>query len=294
MKCGFVSIVGRPNVGKSTLLNCILGLKLAITSNVSGTTRDVIQGIYTDSDSQIIFVDTPGVHKPMHKLDTIMNRRSYDNTEGVDVILFLIDATSPFGKGDEFILNRVKDSNIPIFLIINKIDKVKDKTLILNQINSLKDKYNFSEIIPISSLKNKLYDLISTLKKYLPEGESIYSDEDLTNVSTRFIVSEFVREKILELTHDEIPHTVYCVTNDYKESKDKIYVSVDIIIDRENLRKIIIGKHGSMLKEIGTRSRIDIEKFLNKKVFLETHVKVVKDWRDNASILSEFGFNDDE
>lgn len=294
MKCGFVSIVGRPNVGKSTLLNSILGLKLAITSNVSGTTRDVIQGIYTDSDSQIIFVDTPGVHKPMHKLDTIMNRRSYDNTEGVDVILFLIDATSPFGKGDEFILNRVKDSNIPIFLIINKIDKVKDKTLILNQINSLKDKYNFSEIIPISSLKNKLYDLISTLKKYLPEGESIYSDEDLTNVSTRFIVSEFVREKILELTHDEIPHTVYCVTNDYKESKDKIYVSVDIIIDRENLRKIIIGKHGSMLKEIGTRSRIDIEKFLNKKVFLETHVKVVKDWRDNASILSEFGFNDDE
>jgi len=294
MKCGFVSIVGRPNVGKSTLLNSILGLKLAITSNVSGTTRDIIQGIYTDSDSQIIFVDTPGVHKPMHKLDTIMNRRSYDNTEGVDVILFLIDATSPFGKGDEFILNRVKDSNIPIFLIINKIDKVKDKTLILNQINSLKDKYNFSEIIPISSLKNKLYDLISTLKKYLPEGESIYSDEDLTNVSTRFIVSEFVREKILELTHDEIPHTVYCVTNDYKESKDKIYVSVDIIIDRENLRKIIIGKHGSMLKEIGTRSRIDIEKFLNKKVFLETHVKVVKDWRDNASILSEFGFNDDE
>ena len=294
MKCGFVSIVGRPNVGKSTLLNSILGLKLAITSNVSGTTRDVIQGIYTDSDSQIIFVDTPGIHKPMHKLDTIMNRRSYDNTEGVDVILFLIDATSPFGKGDEFILNRVKDSNIPIFLIINKIDKVKDKTLILNQINSLKDKYNFSEIIPISSLKNKLYDLISTLKKYLPEGETIYSDEDLTNVSTRFIVSEFVREKILELTHDEIPHTVYCVTNDYKESKDKIYVSVDIIIDRENLRKIIIGKHGSMLKEIGTRSRIDIEKFLNKKVFLETHVKVVKDWRDNASILSEFGFNDDE
>lgn len=293
MKCGFVSIVGRPNAGKSTLLNSILGLKLAITSDVSGTTRDVIQGIYNDSDSQIIFVDTPGIHKPVHKLDSIMNKRSYDNIEGVDVILFLVDASSKFGKGDEFVLNRIKDSNTPVFLILNKVDKVKDKTKLLHDISELSKKYNFSEIIPLSALKNKLNDLIETIKKYLPQMDKIYSDEDLTNVTTRFIVGEFVREKVLELTHDEIPHTVTCLTEDYKEDEDKIYIRVLIIVDRENIKKIIIGKQGKMLKQIGTYARKDIEAFLGKKVFLDTVVKVVDNWRDKQNILSEFGFNDE-
>ena len=294
MKCGFVSIVGRPNVGKSTLLNSLVGLKLAIISDVSGTTRDVIQGIYNDSDSQIIFVDTPGIHKPMHKLDTIMNKRSYDNTEGVDLILFLIDAYSGFGKGDLFILNRIKESGIPIFLVLNKIDKIKDKTKLLEQINDLNQKYEFSEIIPLSAKKNKLNDLIKTIKKYLNESSRIYNEEELTNVSTRFIMAEFVREKVLELTHDEIPHTVTCFTEEYKEKKDSVLIRILIVVDRENIKKIIIGKQGSLLKEIGTKARIEMEKFLGKKVFLETYVKVVKSWRDNEIYLTEFGFNDDE
>ena len=189
MRCGFVSIVGRPNVGKSTLLNSILGMKLAITSNVSGTTRNVINGIYNDDESQIIFVDTPGIHKPNDKLGSLLNKKAYNNTEGVDAILFLVDISKGFGKGDKFILDRIKDHDIPIYLLLNKIDLVKDKTKLLKDINELKELYEFKEIIPISAMKNdntKL--LIDCLKKDLPEMEKIYSDEELTNVTTRFII----------------------------------------------------------------------------------------------------------
>ena len=211
MKCGFVSLVGRPNVGKSTLLNSILGMKLAITSNVSGTTRNVIQGIYNDDDSQIIFVDTPGIHKPNNKLGSLMNKKAYDHTEGVDVILFLVDISKGFGRGDQFILDKIKDKDIPIFLLLNKIDQVKNKEKLLEDINELKEKHDFKEIIPISALKqDNINTLIQCIKKYLEESEQIFSEEELTNVSTRFIMAEFVREKILELTHDEIPHTITC------------------------------------------------------------------------------------
>ena len=197
MKCGFVSLVGRPNVGKSTLLNSLLGMKLAITSNVSGTTRNIIQGIYNDSDSQIIFIDTPGIHKPTHKLGSLMNKKAYNHTEGVDVILFLVDIYKGFGRGDEFILDKIKNHDVPVFLLLNKVDLIKDKTVLLERINELKDKYDFSEIIPISARrKNNLDSLITGLKKYLPDMEKIYSPEDLTNVSTRFIMAEFVREKV--------------------------------------------------------------------------------------------------
>ena len=267
MRCGFVSIVGRPNVGKSTLLNSILGMKLAITSNVSGTTRNVINGIYNDDESQIIFVDTPGIHKPNDKLGSLLNKKAYNNTEGVDAILFLVDISKGFGKGDKFILDRIKDHDIPIYLLLNKIDLVKDKTKLLKDINELKELYEFKEIIPISAMKNdntKL--LIDCLKKDLPEMEKIYSDEELTNVTTRFIMAEFVREKVLELTHDEIPHTVTCYVENYEEDKDKVHIQVLIVVDRENIKKIIIGKQGSMLKEIGTRARQDMEEFLGKKV----------------------------
>ena len=176
MKCGFVSLVGRPNVGKSTLLNSLLGMKLAITSNVSGTTRNIIQGIYNDNDSQIIFIDTPGIHKPTHKLGTLMNRKAYEHTQGVDVILFLVDIYHGFGKGDQFILDRIKDHNVPIFLLLNKVDEFKDKRVLLEKINELKEKYDFSEIIPISAKKKSNLDsLLSSLKKYLPEMDKIYS-----------------------------------------------------------------------------------------------------------------------
>ena len=295
MRCGFASLVGRPNVGKSTLLNSLLGMKLAITSNVSGTTRNVIQGIYNDEDSQIIFVDTPGVHKPVNKLGNLMNKKAYENAHDVDVILFLIDASTGFGKGDQFILDKIKDSKLPIFLLLNKIDQVKDKTKLLEEIDKVKDKYNFSEIIPISAKKNNnRNELISTLKKYLPEMDSIYSEDEITNVSTRFIMAEFVREKILELTHDEIPHTVTCYVENYEENSKSVHIQVLVVVDRDNVKKIIIGKNGSMLKEIGTRARHDMEAFLGKKVFLETFVKTIKDWRNQEKYFSELGLEDEE
>ena len=295
MKCGFVSLVGRPNVGKSSLLNSILGMKLAITSNVSGTTRNVIQGIYNDEDSQIVFVDTPGIHKPNNKLGSLMNKKAYNHTEGVDVILFLVDISKGFGKGDQFILDKIKEKEVPVFLLLNKIDLVKDKKQLLEDIDKLKDLYDFAEIIPLSATKNDNVDLlISCIKKYLEESEKIFSEEELTNVSTRFIMSEFVREKILELTHDEIPHTVTCYVENYEESKDIVHIQVLIVVDRENIKKIIIGKQGSLLKEIGTRARQDMEAFLGKKVFLETYVKTLKNWRDEERYFEELGLKEDD
>ena len=295
MKCGFVSIIGRPNVGKSSLLNSILGLKLAITSNVSGTTRNVIQGIYNDKDSQIIFVDTPGIHKPSNKLGSLMNKKAYNNLEGVDVILFLIDASKGFGRGDEFILNRIKEANIPVFLLLNKIDLVKNKEKLLEDINKLKDLHNFKEIIPISALKkDNIEVLINCIKKELNEEERIFQEEELTNVTTRFIMQEFLREKILELTHDEIPHTVTCYVEEFEEKEKIVNIRILIVVDRENLKKIIIGKNGSLLKEIGKRARIDMENFLGKKVFLETYVKTIKNWRDEERLLLELGLKEEE
>ena len=295
MKCGFVSIVGRPNVGKSTLLNSILGMKLAITSNVSGTTRNVIDGIYNDKDSQIVFVDTPGIHKPNNKLGNIMNKKAYNNIDGVDAILFLVDISKGFGKGDKFILDKIKNSNVPIFLLLNKIDLVKDKKTLLKDISEITKLYKFSEVIPVSAKKHDNVDLIiNCLKKVLPESDKMYSDEELTNVSTRFILAEFVREKVLELTRDEIPHTVTCYVENYEEDKKIVHVQVVIVVDRDNIKKIIIGKGGSMLKEIGTRARLDMEEFLGKKVFLETYVKTLKDWRDKEKYLLELGLSEED
>ena len=294
MRCGFVSIVGRPNVGKSTLLNSILNMKLAITSNVSGTTRNIIQGIYNDDDSQIVFIDTPGIHKPTHKLGNLMNKKAYNNNEGVDVILFLVDISKGFGKGDQFILDKIKNSNIPVFLLLNKVDLVKDKTILLEKINELKDLYDFKEIIPISAKKNNLNDLIKCLKNSLPETDKIFEEDELTNVTTRFIMAEFVREKVLELTKQEIPHTVTCYVESYEEENDIVNINVLIVVDRDNIKKIIIGKNGSMLKEIGSRARHDMEKFLGKKVYLETYVKTLKNWRDEEKYFLELGLKEDE
>lgn len=295
MKCGFVSLVGRPNVGKSSLLNTILGMKLAITSDVSGTTRNVIQGIYNDEESQIIFVDTPGIHKPSNKLGNLMNKKAYNNTEGVDIILFLVDISKGFGKGDQFILDKIKDKDIPIFLLLNKIDLVKDKTKLLEEIVKIKELHDFKEIIPISAKKNDNIELLlECLKKELAESERIFSEEDLTNVTTRFIMAEFVREKVLELTHDEIPHTVTCYVENYEEDEKIVHIQVLIVVDRDNIKKIIIGKQGSMLKEIGTRARKDMEAFLGKKVFLETYVKTLKNWRDEEKYFLELGLKEDD
>lgn len=294
MKVGFVSLVGRPNVGKSTLLNSILNMKLAITSDKAGTTRNIIDGIYNDSDSQIIFVDTPGIHKPLNKLESLMNKKSYTSTSDVDVILFLVDAKTGVGKGDKFILEKLNNLDVPVFLVLNKIDKMSNEQ-IMKQIVKAKDLYPFKEVIPISAINHKnVTELLNTIKEYLPEEEQIYQEDDLTNVSLKFIMAEFVREKVLQLTHDEVPHTVTCYTEFFEEDGDIVNVGVLIVVERENLKKIIIGKKGSMLKEIGTRARYDMEKFLGKKVYLETHVKTLKNWRDEEKYFSELGLKEDE
>lgn len=294
MKTGAVSIVGIPNVGKSTLLNRILNIKLAITSNRAGTTRNLINGIYNDKDSQIIFVDTPGINKPLNKLENLMNKKSYSSINDVDVVLFMIDAKTGIGKKDVAVLNKLKELDVPVFLILNKIDNMSNDE-IFKVIVKYKDEYEFKEIIPISAKNNKNIDeLLNTIKKYLPEQEKIYSEDELTNVSLKFIMAEFVREKVLQLTHDEIPYTVTCYTENYEEEDDIVNISVVIIIERENIKKIIIGKKGAMLKEIGTRARADMEKFLGKKVYLETYVKTLKNWRDEEKYFTDLGLEESE
>lgn len=292
MKSGFVSLVGRPNVGKSTLINALVGYKVAITSNKAQTTRNMIQGIYNDSGSQIVFVDTPGIHKPKHKLGQRLNEEAYYSIDDVDIILFLIDVTMPFGKGDNFVLDKIKAANKPTFLILNKVDRINNETLI-KLIMEYKDLYDFKEIIPLSALKEKNVDeLIKTLKGYLPDNVKYFPDEDLTNTTTEFRVAELIREKVLRLTKEEVPHAVTCVVEEYIDKKDKVIINATIIVERDSLKSIIIGKQGSMLKEIGSKARRDIEDMVGKKVFLELYVKTIKNWRDKEKYLRELGFYD--
>lgn len=292
MKSGFVSIVGRPNVGKSTLLNSILERKIAITSNVSGTTRNIIEGIYNDEDSQIVFIDTPGIHKPVNKLGTFMNKKAYTMIDDVDVILFLLDVTKPFGKGDNFVLEKLKNLNKPVLLILNKVDLINKKDL-LEIINKYKDLYDFSEIVPVSASKgDNILELISTIKKYLSDGVRYYHIDQVTNVSRNFLIAEIVREKLLWLTKDEVPHTITCVVETYEDLDKYVDIGVLIIVDRDNLKKIIIGKNGSMLKKVGIYARADIEELLGKKVNLKTYVKTIDNWREKEKYLNELGFNE--
>ena len=293
MKSGFVSIVGRPNAGKSTLINTIIGEKIAIVSDKAHTTRNNIQGIYNDDDSQIIFIDTPGIHKPKQTLGKYMNKQVFYSLEDADVILFMVDSLEEFGKGDKFILDKIKEYDTNIFLVLNKVDKIKKEKL-FPLIEKLSKEYNFKEIIPISALKeDNINDLIKTIKKYLPEGEKYYNDDYYTDKSINFMVSELVREKILNLTNQEVPHSVTCIVEEFKETKTSIHINVMIIVEREGIKKIIVGHRGSMIKEIGQTAREDIEKLLGKKVYLELFVKVIDNWREKEKFLIEFGFKEE-
>lgn len=292
MRSGFVSIIGRPNTGKSTLLNTVLKTHLAIVSNVAGTTRNAIQGVYNDEEAQIIFIDTPGLHKPQDRLGKLLNQDAYQSLDDIDVVLFVVDASAPLGKGDKFITQALKSTTAPVILVLNKIDKL-DNEGILNAINTYKELYDFSDIVPISAIKDdNVNRLISVIKKYLTDDIKYYNDDTLTNTSVRFIIGELVREKILNLTNDEVPHSVTCVTTLYEEKKDIININVDIIVDRDSLKKIIIGHNGQMIKNIGTYARRDIEAMLHKQIYLELYVKTIKNWRDKEKYLSELGFKD--
>ena len=290
MKSGFVSLVGRPNVGKSTLLNSIIGKKVAITSNKPQTTRNIIQGIYNDDEAQIIFVDTPGIHKPNHKLGKVLNRQAYYSIDDVDVVMLLVDGSDSLGPGDKYVLERLKDLNKPVILIINKIDRIS-KERILEKIYEYKDLYNFSEIIPLSALKNdNVNAVVRVLKKYLPDNIKYYDEETFTNVSEQFMIAEIIREKIFNVTEEEVPHSVTCVVESMEFSKGSASINASIIVDRDSLKKIIIGKQGSKIKEVGIAARTEIEDLLGKKVYLDLYVKSIKKWRDREKYLQEFGY----
>ena len=292
MKSGFIALVGRPNVGKSTLLNAIIGKKVAITSDKPQTTRNIIQGIRTDEDSQMVFVDTPGIHKPKNKLGKILNKQAYFSVNDVDVILFLVDITESLGKGDMFVIDVLKNVRVPVILVINKIDKLP-KEEILKKIDEYKDLYNFDEIIPVSARKKDNVDrLIAVLKAKLTDNIKYYDDEIYTDKTINFIVSELIREKILELTFEEVPYSVSVVTDLMEYNRDAVNIKATIVVDRENLKRILVGKNGSMIKEIGTRARMEIEPLLKKNVYLELFVKVIPKWRDREKFLNEIGFKE--
>ncbi|MBW8348148.1 GTPase Era [Bacillus sp. IITD106] len=295
-KSGFISIIGRPNVGKSTFLNHVIGQKIAIMSDKPQTTRNKVQGVLTSNDSQMIFIDTPGIHKPKHKLGDFMMKIAINTLKEVDLILCMINADEGFGRGDEFIIEKLKDVRTPVFLVINKIDLVQPDTL-LSIIDQYKELYDFKEVIPISALEgNNIDRLLMQIKHYLPEGPQYYPEDQITDHPERFIVSELIREKALHLTREEVPHSIAVLIDkmEQKDNQDIIHIMATIIVERDSQKGIVIGKQGKMLKEIGQRARVDIENLLGSKVFLELWVKVQKDWRNKAFHLRDYGFKEDE
>ena len=293
MKSGFVSFIGRPNVGKSTLLNSILGKRVAITSDKPQTTRNLVQGIYNDDDTQIVFVDTPGIHKPQNKLGRVLNKQAYYTINDVDIVIMVVDITEKIGKGDSFVIDVLKNiEDKPVFLVINKIDRLPREE-ILKKIDEYQKLYDFTEIIPVSARKRDNVDrLLEVIKKYLPDNIQYYDSSTVTDSSPEFIISEFIREKVLDLTSEEVPHSVTVIVDNIEEEDGMLNINASIVVDRENLKKIIIGKNGNMIKEIGIRSRYDIEEYFGKKVYLDLFVKVVDKWRDKEKFLNIIGYKD--
>lgn len=290
MKSGFVSLIGRPNTGKSTLLNQILKEKVAIVSPKPQTTRNLIEGIYNEEDTQIVFVDTPGIHKPIDKMGSALNGQAYYSINDVDILLLVVDASVAYGKGDQFIIDKLSNINKPVFLILNKIDKLTEGQ-ILEKINEYKDLYEFAEIIPISALKDDNIDrLINVLKGYLPDTVKYFMNGEVTTSELDFRLAEIVREKIFIHTNDEVPHSISCKLIGYEEKNNIAYIYIDIIVDRDSLRKIIIGAGGNMIKTIGQEARIEMEKILNKKVYLELYCKTIKKWREKDKYIKDLGY----
>ncbi len=290
-KSGFVALIGRPNVGKSTLLNFLVGQKVAIMSPQPQTTRSKISGIYTDDQEQIVFIDTPGIHKPKNKLDDFMDKSSYSALDEVDVVLFMVEP-EPAGKGDQYIAELLKKIKKPVLLVINKIDKVHPDKL-LSIIDSYKNLGDFAEIVPISASQgNNVSELIKTIAKYLPEGPQFYDADQLTDRPEYFIVAELIREQVLKLTHEEVPHATAVVVDRMQDHEGgKLQIEATIYVERPGQKGIIIGKKGQMLKQIGIAARQEIEALLGEKVNLRLWVKVQKNWRSDPAFLKSIGYN---
>lgn len=290
-KSGFVALIGRPNVGKSTLLNYIVGQKVAIMSNVAQTTRNKIQGIYTSDEAQIVFIDTPGVHKPVTKLGDFMERSTLSALDEVDAVVYVVTATEKRGPGDNFIIERLKQVKQPIYLVVNKIDQVHPNDL-PDIVAQYKDALPFKGIIPISALQgNNVNELVNELVNGLPNGPQYYPDDQISDHPERFVIAEMIREKVFMLTRDEVPHSVAVdVTSVKREDEEHVHISANIVVERPGQKGIIIGKKGQMLKKIGTMARKDIEHLLGDKVFLQLWVKVVPKWRDKSAMLKDYGY----
>ena len=290
MRSGFVALAGRPNAGKSTLINSLIGEKVAIVSSKPQTTRSEIRGIYTDENCQIIFTDTPGIHKPKFRLESRMNKEAADVIQGVDLIYLVVDASVPYAKGDEFVLNMVKNTGLPVFLILNKMDKMQPEKIV-KVIQQWQERYDFAEYFPLSAKFGRSFeDLIKTTSKYLPEGDLLYPAEMTSDGAENFRIAELIREKILTQTEDEVPHAAAVIIENKEFKKDKVYIQAMILVERDSQKGIMIGKQGQMLKKIGSLAREDIEKLLGKKVFLELFVRVESEWRSRDARITEYGY----
>ena len=292
-RSGFIAIIGRPNVGKSTLMNCLLGEKISIISDKPQTTRNRIRGILSRPDAQLVFIDTPGIHKPLHKMNEIMVNMALGTYNEVDVIMLLVEAMEKPGGGDRFIIDSLAKIRTPVLLIINKVDLI-NKERLLPLMQEYSTLYSFAEIIPVSALKPDLGGLVDALLKRMPKGPKYFPDDQLTDQPERFVVSEIIREKIFELTKEEIPYSTAVMIDQVKEEPGLTRIDATIFVDRDSQKGIVIGKNGALLKEIGTRARLDAEKLLGVKVFLQLWVKVKKGWRDDNRMLRNVGIIEEE
>lgn len=291
---GFAAIVGRPNVGKSTLTNHLIGEKIAIMSDRPQTTRNKIMCIMNTDNAQIMFLDTPGIHKPHHKLGEYMVRTAESTLKEVDVILFVVDASEKRGAGEEYITELLQKVKTPVILVVNKIDKLQDKDKLFRIIDSYSKTYDFAAIVPVSALEDEEFPgLVAEITKHLPEGPAYFPDDMITDQPERVIATEMIREKILLLTRDEIPHSIAVEVEEFKErDNDDVYIRATIFVERDSQKGIVIGAKGSLLKKIGQQARADIEGLLGCKVFLDLWVKVKADWRNKDKALKQFGYND--
>jgi len=291
MKSGFAAIIGRPNAGKSTLLNSILDRKIAIISDKPQTTRNRITGILTQEEAQIVFLDTPGIHKPKHRLGQFMVDIAQNTLEDVDIIYYMVDTSSSFGAGEQYIINKLAKVKTPVFLILNKTDLFRPEQILV-QINSWQSRGHFTEVFPVSALQGvNLGRLIKKTIEYLPEGPKYYPDDAVTDQPEQVVITELIREKILRFTREEIPHSVAVIIDMMeKRRNDTIYIGATIFVERDSQKGIVIGKKGELLKKIGSEARRDIEFLLGNKVFLELWVKVKEDWRNKENILRNLGY----